>query len=84
MLAISLFRQTDETTQVFGALTFDFAETLKDKNAKQKTSLFTSVRQCRDILIPLLVSEIKTDYRDQLSILLKTEEEIKKNNKKEG
>ena len=75
MLAISLFRQKGDIPQVFGALTFDFAETLKDKGSRQRESLFYSVRQCRDILIPLLVTEIKTDYKDQLLSLEKIEEE---------
>ena len=74
MLAISLFRQNGDIPQVFGALTFDFAESIKDKGNKQKASLFYSVRRCRDILVPLLVTDIKTDYGDQLKLLEKEEE----------
>lgn len=76
MLAISLFTQIDDIPQVFGALTFDFAETLKLKGPKQKGLLFKSVRECRDVLLPLLVSEIKTDFGDQLMSLRKEEEKL--------
>lgn len=79
MLAISLFRQSENESQVFGALTFDFAETLKDKGVRQKETLFSSVRECRDILIPLLATEISDDYKKQM-IELKNDE--KRPNKK--
>ena len=75
MLAISLFRQNGDEPQMFGALTFDFAESLIDKSPEQRTLLFDSVRQCRDILVPLLVTNIKTDYKAQFQSLVKDEME---------
>ena len=74
MLAISLFRQKEDRPEVFGAMTFDFAETLKEKNEEQMKELFHSVRQCRDILIPMLSSNIKTDYETELLKLEKEEQ----------
>lgn len=63
MLAISLFRQGDNGPELFGALTYDFAETLKDID---KTILFEDAVKCRDIILPLLSYEIIMDYDNQL------------------
>ena len=75
MLAISLFRQTNEGPKMFGALTLDFAESLKEKNHNEKIELFSSIRDCRDILLPMLATNIINDYETEL-INLQREESL--------
>lgn len=79
MLAISLFRSVNGTPEVFGALTYDFAETLKGKKIEEKKTLFSYATQCRDLILPLLASSFETDYESKLLDLEKQEQNAKMN-----
>lgn len=75
MLAISLFHTKNDVPEVFGALTYDFAETLKGKSEEQRRDLFSHATQCRDMLLPLLATNFEMDYEEQL-IQLETDERL--------
>lgn len=85
ILAVSLSKHTsDGKNEIFGALSFDFAETLKDKSTKDLESLFQSVIDCRNIILPLLSSTIDIDFEEQLIKLEKAEAQSESENKKES
>lgn len=81
MLAISLFRQNHDKAEMFGALTFDFAESLSKKKEASKRKLFFLATQCRNMLLPLLATRIEEDYEP---LLLELEQAEKNSENKEG
>lgn len=76
MLAISLYYQHGDVPEMFGALTFDFAETLKD-SLYTTEDLFLYIISCRDMLLPLLATNIEPDSEMEM-IQLEYEEAKKK------
>lgn len=76
MLAISLFRIEKGRPEMYGALTFDFAESLKDKTEEQKKHLFSTAYDCRNLVLHLLGTTVYSDYEEQLILLEEAEAKI--------